>query len=190
MVEEETEVKLIANGIIAIYILFTIAAIVTGAVGVWWGVFAILIMTVLTYGIAPGYQEVILLYNYALFAILIVATLLRLADVPGMHVFLMVMVIVCPLMVIGVPIGHILYLVREERKVARALPPAKKPPQAGEKEPQEVVTNKISRGFALFCGYEKLKASRAFMLLLLRTAVTWTIGSMIVAILAKALRLW
>lgn len=199
MVEEETEARLLVNGIIIIYLLLIIAAMWAGAIGVWLGIVAILIMTVLTYGIAPGYPEVIVLYNYALFALLVVTILLRLASVSWMDIFLLAMVIVCPLMVIGVPIGHILYLVRAERKAARALPPPKKIAQAGEKEPQKgevkaepqkEVANKISQGITLFCGYEKLKAKHAFALLLVRTAFTWIIGSIIIMILTKVLRLW
>ncbi len=190
--EEISEAKLAANGIILIYLLFTFTAILTGAVGVWWGILAILVMTILTYGIAPGYPEVILLFNYALFGLLIVAILLTLANVSGIHVLLMLMTIVGPLMVIAVPIGHILYLVGQGRKEAvRAPPPTKKvTPRKEKPTPQKQVGGKISRGFALICGYETLKAKHALGLLLLRTALTWIIGSIIILILTKVLRVW
>lgn len=190
MAEEEiSEAKLAANGIILIYLLFTIAAILTGAVGVWLGILAILVMTIFTYGIAPAYPEVFLVFNYVLFVLLIVVILLTLASVPGIHVLLMLITIVGPLMVIGVPIGHILYLVRQESKeAALAPPPTKKVTRARKKpKPQKEVKGKISHSFALFCGYETLKAKHAFGLLLLRTALTWIIGSAVILLLSKGL---
>lgn len=198
MVEEEiTEAKLAANGIIIIYLLFTLIAILTGAVGVWWGILAILIMTVLTYGIAPGYPEAILLFNYGLFGLLIVIVLLILANVSGIHVILTIMMIVSPLMVIGVPVGHILYLVGQGRKeAARVPPPTKKvvlreeKPAREKTTPQKTVKEKICRGFALVCGYETLKARHAFGLLVLRTALTWIIGSIVILIFTKLLHVW
>jgi hypothetical protein len=190
--EEVSEAKLAANGIILIYMLFTIAAVVIGALGVWWGVLAILIMSVLTYGIAPGYPEVILLLNYALFALLVVIALLALANVPGMDALLILVIVVTPVMVIGAPMGHILYLVALERrklkqvsKIPRAPSMMKKAPVKKRPTPQEEVSNKLSRGIALICGYEKLKASHAFGLLLLRTALTWIIGSAVILFLSK-----
>jgi hypothetical protein len=186
-------VKLAANGIILVYILFTIAAVTIGALGVWWGVLAILIMSVLTYGIAPGYPEVILFLNYALFALLVVIVLLALANVPGMGTLLTLVIIVTPVMVIGAPTGHILYLVTRERrqlrqisKVSQAPPSMTKRAPVGKKPtPQEEVRGKLSRGIALICGYEKLKARHAFGLLLLRTALTWIIGSAVILFLSK-----
>lgn len=188
--EEISEAKLLANGVILIYLLFTIAGILAGAVGVWWGVLAILIMTFLTYGIAPGYPEVILVYNYVLFALLVLVVLLTLINVPGIHVLLMLMTIVGPLMVIGVPVGHILYLVRQERKEAARAPPPTKKVKRVRKTPQKKVGGRIGRSFALVCGYETLKAKHAFGLLLIRTALTWIIGSMVILLLTKVLKVW
>lgn len=185
--EEISEAKLAANGIILIYLLFTIAAILTGAIGVWWGVLAILVMTFLTYGIAPAYPEVILVYNYVLFALLIVVILLTLVNVPGMHVFLMLITVAGPLIVIGVPIGHILYLVEQERKEAARVPPPTKKIKRVRKKPRKKVGGKIGRSFALICGYETLKVKHAFGLLLLRTALTWIFGSVLILILSKGL---
>jgi hypothetical protein len=185
--EEISEAKLAANGIIIIYLLFTIAATVTGAIGAWWGILAILVMTTLTYGIAPGYPEIIMVFNYALVALLILVTLLTLASVPGMHGFLMLMTIVGPLMMIGVPIGHILYLVRQERKETIRPPSTTKKvtPAKEEPTPQKAVKNKITYGFVLICGYEHLKARHAFTLMVLRTAFTWIVASAIILICTK-----
>jgi hypothetical protein len=206
MVEEEvSEAKLAANGIIIIYFLFTIAAVWTQALGIWLGVLAILIMTVLTNGIAPAYPEVILLFNYALFALLIAVVLLGLAGVQAVPFILTLVVIAGPLLVIGVPAGHILYLIRQERMELRkapkevpapppteAVPPKEVPtPQPPTKEPspkiqptpQEKVKGKIGRGFALICGYETLKARHAIGLLIVRTAITWIIGSSILMVI-------
>lgn len=185
--EEVSEAKLAANGIILIYLLFTVTAIITGAIGIWWGVLAILAMTLLTYGITPAYPKVILVFNYVLFALLIVVVLLTLVNIPGIHVFLMLMAIAGPLIIISIPIGHILYLVRQEQKEAARAPPFKKKIKRVRKKPRKEVGSKIGRSFALICGYETLKAKHALGLLLLRTALTWIIVSALILILSKGL---
>jgi hypothetical protein len=105
-------------------------------------------------------------------------------------------------MIIGVPVGHVLYLVGQERRAAKPQRAAKKavpvkegttPQKASASEgptPKEKVGNKVSRGFALFCGYERLKARHALMLLILRTSFTWILGSAVLLICTKLLKLW
>jgi hypothetical protein len=61
----------------------------------------------------------------------------------------------------------------------------KRAPMEKRPTPREEVGGKLSRGIALICGYEKLKASHAFGLLLLRTALTWIIGSAVILFLSK-----
>ena len=179
--EEVSRAKPIANGIIIMYMICTLVAIVTGTVGVPWGILAILIMTVLTYGITPAYPEIILIFNYALFASLVLVSLLIWGGIP-LEAFFTLMVFAGPLIVIGIPITHILYLARQERKIV----PKKKITRI-RKKPRKQVSGRIGRSFALLCGYETLRPKHAFGLLFLRTALMWIITSIVILVVSKML---
>lgn len=175
------ETRAYGNGLVFLYILFVFGALFSG-LSVSWGIVGVLGMAFLTYAITPAYPGIVKVYNYLYFGFLVISIIFRSALIPGLLVTL------GPIMVLGVPISHILYLSLQgllEKSPDESSVDGEREDKSSSLGGGKSVLDGLGKKIALVCGYETISAKKAITYLTSRTVLSWVLTSFVMILLAR-----